>query len=64
MKGRSNSPVTQPLIIDLHLDLAWDSLFWNRDLTLPVFEVRNQEDMEPPQGRHRASLLYWKLEWD
>ena len=41
--------MTQPLIIDLHLDLAWDALFWNRDLTLPAHEVRKQENSEPPQ---------------
>ena len=39
----------QPLIIDLHLDLAWDAIFWNRNLTLPVHEVRQQEANEPPQ---------------
>ena len=37
------------LIADLHLDLAWDALFWNRDLTKPAEEVRRQEDREPPQ---------------
>jgi membrane dipeptidase len=39
----------QPLIIDLHLDLAWDALFWNRDLTITAHEVREQEASEPPQ---------------
>ncbi|MEZ6069603.1 MAG: membrane dipeptidase [Pirellulales bacterium] len=38
----------QPLIIDLHLDLAWDALFWNRDLTIDAHAVRRQEE-EPPQ---------------
>lgn len=41
--------MTLPLIIDLHLDLAWDALFWNRDLTVPAHEVRRQEENEPPQ---------------
>ena len=49
MEEQISLPVTQPLIIDLHLDLAWEALFWNRDLTLPVLEVRKQEDLEPPQ---------------
>ena len=40
--------MNQPLIIDLHLDLAWDSLFWNRDLTLSAHEVRDQEASETP----------------
>jgi len=41
--------MAQPLIIDLHLDLAWDALFWNRDLTMTAHEVRAQEDGELPQ---------------
>ena len=41
--------MSQPLIIDLHLDLAWDALFWNRDLTLTAHEVRAQEENETPQ---------------
>ena len=41
--------MTEPLIIDLHLDLAWDALFWNRDLTLGAHEVREQEASGPPQ---------------
>ena len=38
-----------PLVVDLHLDLAWDALFWNRDLTLTAHQVREQEDHETPQ---------------
>jgi membrane dipeptidase len=41
--------MSRPLIIDLHLDLAWDALYWNRDLTLTAAEVRRQEAGEPPQ---------------
>ena len=41
--------MTQPLIIDLHLDLAWDALFWNRDLTRTAQQVRSQEASEIPQ---------------
>lgn len=40
--------MTQPLVVDLHLDLAWDALFWNRDLTLSPHQVREQE-AEAPQ---------------
>jgi membrane dipeptidase len=40
--------MTKPLIIDLHLDLAWDALFWNRDLTLSAHEVRQQEANDVP----------------
>ncbi len=39
----------RPFVIDLHLDLAWDALFWNRDLTLEVAAMRALEDAEPPQ---------------
>ena len=41
--------MTQPMIVDLHLDLAWDALFWNRNLTLTPHQVREQEESEPPQ---------------
>ena len=41
--------MSQPLIIDLHLDLAWDALYWNRDLTLTAYEVRKQETDEIAQ---------------
>jgi membrane dipeptidase len=35
------------LIFDAHLDLAWNALDWNRDLRLPVAEIRRRErDME------------------
>src|SRR5262245_15044199 len=31
------------LIFDAHLDLAWNALDWNRDLKLPVAEIRQHE---------------------
>jgi membrane dipeptidase len=31
------------LIFDAHLDLAWNALDWNRDLRLPVAEIRRRE---------------------
>lgn len=31
------------LIIDAHLDLAWNALNWNRDLSLPIAEIRKAE---------------------
>src|SRR5438034_10441598 len=31
------------LIFDAHLDLAWNALDWNRDLLLPVAEIRRRE---------------------
>ena len=32
--------------VDLHLDLAWDALFWNRDLTLAALQVPEVESAE------------------
>jgi membrane dipeptidase len=31
------------IVIDAHLDLAWNALNWNRDLRLPVAEIRRAE---------------------
>lgn len=32
-----------PLIVDAHLDLAWNAIDWNRDLTLDVHTIRRRE---------------------
>lgn len=48
-----------PPIIDAHLDLAWNALSFNRDLTLEVETIRRQEahmDDEPGRGRCTTSL--------
>lgn len=39
------------LIVDAHLDLAWNALQWNRDLLLPVHTIRVQEAAMPGKGR-------------
>ena len=31
------------IIVDAHLDLAWNALSWNRDLTQPVSDIRRLE---------------------
>jgi membrane dipeptidase len=31
------------IVVDSHLDLAWNALNWNRDLTLPLEEIRRAE---------------------
>ncbi|MCL6636035.1 MAG: hypothetical protein K6T29_09790, partial [Peptococcaceae bacterium] len=31
------------IIFDAHLDLAWNAIDWNRDLRLPVAEIRRRE---------------------
>lgn len=40
------------IVIDSHLDLAWNALNWNRDLTLPVPEIRRSET--GMDGKHRG----------
>src|SRR5688500_15698205 len=47
------------LIIDAHLDLGWSAVSFNRDLTLPVEEVRRREQGmtdEPARGRNTVTL--------
>ena len=44
-----------PFVIDLHLDLAWDALFWNRDLMLDISTMRELEEAGPPQIAPDAS---------
>lgn len=49
-----------PLIIDSHLDLAWNALSWYRDLLLPLDEM-NRADARwkdhPSRGRATISLV-------
>jgi membrane dipeptidase len=42
------------LIFDWHLDLAWNALEWNRDLKLPVEEIRRRELAAGYQGPGRG----------
>lgn len=47
------------LIIDAHLDLAMNAMEWNRDLRLPVEEIRITEtgmQDKPDRGRNTVSL--------
>jgi membrane dipeptidase len=46
------------LIVDAHLDLAWNALQWGRDLTRPVAEIRAAEAgvEEPGRGRGTVAL--------
>lgn len=46
------------LVVDAHLDLAWNALNWNRDLTIPVAEIRRQEAgmKEDYRGANTVSL--------
>jgi membrane dipeptidase len=39
------------IIIDSHLDLSWNALGWNRNLELPVSEIRRAESSISGKGR-------------
>src|SRR5262245_47044762 len=43
-----------PFIIDSHLDLAWNAIDWNRDLKLPVHEIRKREVENKLNGKGRG----------
>lgn len=51
------------LIFDAHLDLAWNALDWNRDLRLPVSEIRQRErDLGiPGKGRGENTVSFPEL---
>ena len=44
------------LILDGHLDLAYNALFHRRDLTQDINELREREDPRPPGPSHPDSL--------
>ncbi|MDM8520311.1 membrane dipeptidase [Anaerolineales bacterium HSG6] len=46
------------LIIDAHLDLAWNALQWNRDITKSVYTIRTQESdlTEPGRGQNTVAF--------
>jgi membrane dipeptidase len=46
-------------IIDAHLDLAWSALFWNRDLTMSLAQMRESEAHmtdHPARGRGTVTM--------
>ena len=43
------------LVFDWHLDLAWNALEWDRDLTLPIAEIRRREVAAKRVGPGRGS---------
>ena len=44
------------LIIDSHLDLAWNALQWNRNLQQSVYTIRTQENEEAGPGRGQGTV--------
>ena len=39
------------IVFDAHLDLAWNAIDWNRDLRLPVADIRRSEQGLTDKGR-------------
>jgi len=49
--------MTKPhLIVDAHLDLAWNALQWNRNLLDSVYTIRVQERQTPGKGRGQGTV--------
>lgn len=46
------------LIVDAHLDLSWNALGWNRDLRLPIQELRASEAGMMEKGRGNATVCF------
>jgi membrane dipeptidase len=49
------------LVIDAHLDLAWNALNWNRDLTLTVSEIRALEHDMKEKNRATNTVAFPEL---
>jgi membrane dipeptidase len=44
------------IIIDAHLDLAWNALQWNRNLLHSVYTIRTQESSQSGAGRGQGTV--------
>src|SRR5690606_26208115 len=54
--------ITMRPMFDAHLDLAWCALGWNRDLTLPLEELRRSEvNMTDHPARGHGTLTLPEL---
>src|SRR5437588_6977499 len=49
------------IIFDAHLDLAWNAIDWNRDLRLPVEQIRRAEQGMPGKGRACNTVSFPEL---
>jgi membrane dipeptidase len=49
------------ILFDAHLDLAWNAIDWNRDLSLPVAEIRRAERDVPGKGRGVNTVSFPEL---
>jgi len=46
------------LIIDSHLDLAWNALQWNRNIQQSVYTIRTQESQLTEPGRGQGTVAF------
>jgi len=49
------------IIVDSHLDLSWNALNWNRDLTRSAPEIRSSEAGMTGQGRGRNTVSFAEM---
>ena len=49
------------LMIDAHLDLSWNALQWNRNLTQSVYTIRTQESTTAGKGRALGTVALPEL---
>src|SRR6266581_4084068 len=50
------------LIFDAHLDLSMNALEWNRDLTRPIFEIRQREKgLTDKQDRGKGTVSFSEM---
>jgi len=49
------------LIIDAHLDLAWNALQWNRDLQQSMYTIRAQESNLSGAGRGQGTVAFTEM---
>src|SRR5216684_2521845 len=49
------------IVFDAHLDLAWNAIDWNRDLLLPVAEIRRREEGMTDKGRACNTVSFPEL---
>lgn len=62
MSMTTTATTTARPIFDAHLDLAWSALHWNRDLMLPLADMRAAEaNVTDHPGRGRATVTFPEL---
>jgi len=49
------------IIFDAHLDLAWNAIDWNRDICLPVSQIRESENGMEGKGRGCSTVSFPEL---